>query len=210
MGGTFDPVHHGHLVAASEVQALLNLDEVVFVPTGQPWQKDGTDVSPAEHRYLMTVIATASNPRFTVSRVDIDRDGPTYTIDTLRDLREQRPDAELFFITGADALAQILTWKDVNELWSLAHFVGVTRPGHVLSDKGLPTDKITLTEVPALAISSTDCRERVGRGEPVWYLVPDGVVQYIGKHRLYHPHDEHPANAHPANAHPAHEHPRNL
>ena len=210
MGGTFDPVHHGHLVAASEVQALLNLDEVVFVPTGQPWQKDGTDVSPAEHRYLMTVIATASNPRFTVSRVDIDRDGPTYTIDTLRDLREQRPDAELFFITGADALAQILTWKDVGELWSLAHFVGVTRPGHVLSDKGLPTDKITLTEVPALAISSTDCRERVGRGEPVWYLVPDGVVQYIGKHRLYHPHDEHPANAHPANAHPAHEHPRNL
>lgn len=215
MGGTFDPVHHGHLVAASEVQALLNLDEVVFVPTGQPWQKDGTGVSPAEHRYLMTVIATASNPRFTVSRVDIDRDGPTYTIDTLRDLREQRPDAELFFITGADALAQILTWKDVNELWSLAHFVGVTRPGHVLSDKGLPTDKITLTEVPALAISSTDCRERVGRGEPVWYLVPDGVVQYIGKHRLYHPHDEHPANAHPANAHPAnahpaHEHPRNL
>ncbi len=210
MGGTFDPVHHGHLVAASEVQALLNLDEVVFVPTGQPWQKDGTGVSPAEHRYLMTVIATASNPRFTVSRVDIDRDGPTYTIDTLRDLREQRPDAELFFITGADALAQILTWKDVGELWSLAHFVGVTRPGHVLSDKGLPTDKITLTEVPALAISSTDCRERVGRGEPVWYLVPDGVVQYIGKHRLYHPHDEHPANAHPANAHPAHEHPRNL
>jgi len=205
MGGTFDPVHHGHLVAASEVQALLNLDEVVFVPTGQPWQKDGTGVSPAEHRYLMTVIATASNPRFTVSRVDIDRDGPTYTIDTLRDLREQRPDAELFFITGADALAQILTWKDVGELWSLAHFVGVTRPGHVLSDKGLPTDKITLTEVPALAISSTDCRERVGRGEPVWYLVPDGVVQYIGKHRLYHPHDEHPANAHPA-----HEHPRNL
>lgn len=205
MGGTFDPVHHGHLVAASEVQALLNLDEVVFVPTGQPWQKDGTDVSPAEHRYLMTVIATASNPRFTVSRVDIDRDGPTYTIDTLRDLREQRPDAELFFITGADALAQILTWKDVNELWSLAHFVGVTRPGHVLSDKGLPTDKITLTEVPALAISSTDCRGRVGRGEPVWYLVPDGVVQYIGKHRLYHPYDEHPANAQPA-----HEHPRNL
>ena len=210
MGGTFDPVHHGHLVAASEVQALLSLDEVIFVPTGQPWQKDGSAVSPAEHRYLMTVIATASNPKFTVSRVDLDRDGPTYTIDTLRDLREQRPDAELFFITGADALAQILTWKDVGELWSLAHFVGVTRPGHVLSDKGLPTDKITLTEVPALAISSTDCRERVGRGEPVWYLVPDGVVQYIGKHRLYHPHDEHPANAHPANAHPAHEHPRNL
>ena len=187
MGGTFDPVHHGHLVAASEVQALLSLDEVVFVPTGQPWQKDGSAVSSAEHRYLMTLIATASNPKFTVSRVDLDRDGPTYTIDTLRDLRAQRPDAELFFITGADALAQILTWKDVDELWSLAHFVGVTRPGHVLSDNGLPTDKVTLLEVPAMAISSTDCRNRVGRGEPVWYLVPDGVVQYIGKHHLYHP-----------------------
>ena len=187
MGGTFDPIHHGHLVAASEVQALFGLDEVVFVPTGEPWQKAGTGVSPAEHRYLMTVIATASNPHFTVSRVDIDRDGPTYTIDTLRDLQAQRPDAELFFITGADALARILTWKDVDELWALAHFVGVTRPGHVLSDKGLPIDRVTMLQVPAMAISSTDCRERVGRGEPVWYLVPDGVVQYIGKHRLYQP-----------------------
>ena len=129
MGGTFDPIHHGHLVAATEVQALFGLDEVVFVPTGQPWQKDERDVSPAEHRYLMTVVATASNPRFTVSRVDIDRPGPTYTIDTLRDLRAQRPDAELFFITGADALAQILSWKDAEELFELAHFVGVTRPG---------------------------------------------------------------------------------
>ncbi len=185
MGGTFDPIHHGHLVAASEVQALFGLDEVIFVPTGQPWQKAGSVVSPAEDRYLMTVIATASNPRFTVSRVDIDRPGATYTIDTLRDLHRERPDASLYFITGADALAQILTWKDVDELWELAHFVGVTRPGHVLTDKGLPTDKISLQEVPAMAISSTDCRERVGRGEPVWYLVPDGVVQYIAKHGLY-------------------------
>ena len=189
MGGTFDPIHHGHLVAASEVQALFDLDEVVFVPTGRPWQKADSGVSTAEHRYLMTVIATASNPRFTVSRVDVDREGPTYTIDTLRDLHRSRPDAQLYFITGADALAHILTWKDVDELWDLAHFVGVTRPGHVLSDKGLPTDKISLQEVPAMAISSTDCRERVGRGEPVWYLVPDGVVQYIAKHDLY-PKDE--------------------
>ena len=133
----------------------------------------------------MTVIATASNPRFTVSRVDIDRPGPTYTIDTLRDLRRERPDAELYFITGADALAEILTWRDVDELWHLAHFIGVTRPGHVLSDRGLPTDKITLQEVPAMAISSTGCRERVEHGKPVWYLVPDGVVQYISKYRLY-------------------------
>jgi nicotinate-nucleotide adenylyltransferase len=185
MGGTFDPIHHGHLVAASEVQSLLDLDEVVFVPTGHPYLKEG--VSPAEHRYLMTVIATASNPRFTVSRVDIDRAGDTYTIDTLRDLHAARPDAELFFITGADALAQILSWKDADELWELAHFVGVTRPGYQLCEAGLPEDRVTLQEVPAMSISSTDCRMRVADGEPVWYLVPDGVVQYINKHRLYPP-----------------------
>lgn len=185
MGGTFDPIHHGHLVAASEVQTRFGLDEVVFVPTGQPWQKDAREVSPAEHRYLMTVIATASNPRFTVSRVDIDRPGPTYTIDTLRDLHNERPDAELFFITGADALAQILSWKDADELFELAHFIGVTRPGYVLSESGLPADRVTLQEVPAMAISSTDCRARVERAEPVWYLVPDGVVQYVNKYRLY-------------------------
>jgi nicotinate-nucleotide adenylyltransferase len=185
MGGTFDPVHHGHLVAASEVQNLFSLDEVAFVPSGQPWQKAGKLVSPAEHRYLMTVIATASNPRFWVSRVDIDRPGPTYTIDTLRDLAAQHPDAELFFITGADALEQILSWKDADELFALAHFVGVTRPGYVLSDDHLPRDVVSLVEVPAMAISSSACRERVLAGRPVWYLVPDGVVQYIGKHRLY-------------------------
>jgi nicotinate-nucleotide adenylyltransferase len=186
MGGTFDPVHHGHLVAASELQASFHLDEVIFVPTGEPWQKSDREVSPAEHRYLMTVIATASNPRFTVSRVDIDRGGPTYTIDTLRDLRDQRgPHADLFFITGADALAQILSWKVVDELFELAHFIGVTRPGHTLSDDGLPLGGVSLTEVPAMSISSTDCRARVSRGEPVWYLVPDGVVQYIAKHGLY-------------------------
>src|SRR4051795_3638791 len=122
MGGTFDPIHHGHLVAASEVQSVFDLDEVVFVPTGQPWQKEDRRVSPAELRYLMTVVATASNPRFTVSRVDVDRPGPTYTIDTLRDLRVQFPDSELFFITGADALAQILSWKAVDELFELARF----------------------------------------------------------------------------------------
>ena len=185
MGATFDPIHHGHLVAASEVQTRFGLDEVVFVPTGQPWQKDAREVSPAEDRYLMTVVATASNPRFTVSRVDIDRPGPTYTIDTLRDLKTQRPDDELFFITGADALAQILSWKDADELFDLSHFVGVTRPGYVLSESGLPADRVSLQEVPAMAISSTDCRARVERSEPVWYLVPDGVVQYINKYRLY-------------------------
>ncbi|ROS59616.1 nicotinate-nucleotide adenylyltransferase [Frigoribacterium sp. PhB160] len=183
MGGTFDPVHHGHLVAASEVAQSFDLDEVLFVPTGQPYMK--TPASSGEHRYLMTVIATASNPRFSVSRVDIDREGPTFTIDTLRDVRAQHPDAELFFITGADAVAQILDWKDASELWELAHFVAVTRPGHDLSVSGLPESDVSLLEVPALAISSTDCRARVGRDFPVWYLVPDGVVQYISKHHLY-------------------------
>jgi nicotinate-nucleotide adenylyltransferase len=185
MGGTFDPIHHGHLVAASEVADVFGLDEVVFVPAGhQPFKAD-RDVAPAEHRYLMTVVATASNPRFTVSRADIDRPGVTYTIDTLRDLRAELPDAELFFITGADALSQIVEWKDPEQLWDLAHFIGVTRPGHVLTEEGLPATHVSLLEVPAMAISSTDCRDRVAAGQPVWYLVPDGVVQYINKHRLY-------------------------
>ncbi|WP_370919325.1 nicotinate-nucleotide adenylyltransferase [Brevibacterium sp. HMSC22B09] len=186
MGGTFDPIHNGHLVAASEVAARFGLDEVIFVPTGRPWQKTGKNVSDAEHRYLMTVIATASNPRFTVSRVDVDRPGNTYTIDTLRDLAEKLGEGtEMFFITGADALAQILSWKEVDELFQLAHFVGVSRPGHELSSEGLPQDGVSLLQIPALAISSTDCRDRVLDDLPVWYLVPDGVVQYIAKHNLY-------------------------
>ena len=187
MGGTFDPIHHGHLVAASEVQDRFDLEEVVFVPTGQPYEKGA--VSSAEDRYLMTVIATASNPRFHVSRADVDRDGPTYTVDTLRDLNAvYGPAVELFFITGADALAKILSWKDAFEMLSLAHFVGVTRPGFELSGDHLPADTVTLVEVPAMAISSSECRARVAAGKPVWYLVPDGVVQYIAKRGLYRPH----------------------
>jgi nicotinate-nucleotide adenylyltransferase len=186
MGGTFDPIHHGHLVAASEVASRFLLDEVVFVPTGQPWQKGARAVSPAEDRYLMTVIATASNPSFHVSRVDIDRGGPTYTVDTLRDLKAQYgPKVQLFFITGADVLDQIVSWKEPDQLFDLAHFVGVTRPGFVLSDDHLPHDAVSLVQVPAMAISSTDCRARVAAGLPVWYLVPDGVVQYINKRHLY-------------------------
>ncbi|MGV9857083.1 nicotinate-nucleotide adenylyltransferase [Gordonia sp. NPDC003425] len=214
MGGTFDPIHNGHLVAASEVAYRFSLDEVIFVPTGRPWQKlsdaepaeprtptrshDGgandrtRQVSPAEDRYLMTVIATASNPRFSVSRVDIDREGFTYTVDTLRDLRGILPDADLFFITGADALESILSWQDWEELFELATFVGVSRPGYELNASHLathlstlPPDTLHLMEIPALAISSTDCRSRAAGGRPVWYLVPDGVVQYIAKRRLY-------------------------
>ena len=186
MGGTFDPIHHGHLVAASEVGHFFELDEVIFVPTGRPWQKESREVSAPEDRYLMTVIATASNPRFSVSRVDIDRPGVTYTIDTLRDLHAARGPAEFFFITGADALQQLMSWQDADELFKLAHFVGCTRPGHRLSGVGLPDERVSLIEIPALAISSTACRERVAAGHPIWYLVTDGIVQYIAKRKLYH------------------------
>ncbi|MEV6771638.1 nicotinate-nucleotide adenylyltransferase [Nocardia sp. NPDC051030] len=196
MGGTFDPIHHGHLVAASEVANRFDLDEVIFVPTGEPWQKADRHVSPAEDRYLMTVIATASNPRFSVSRTDVDRGKDTYTVDTLRDLRDQHPDADLYFITGADALASILTWQDWSELFELAKFVGVSRPGYELNIDHLadylrdyPADTVTTIEIPALAISSSECRRRAGEGRPVWYLVPDGVVQYISKRHLYVPAD---------------------
>lgn len=190
MGGTFDPIHNGHLVAASEVADLFQLDEVVFVPTGQPWQKE--HVSPAEDRYLMTVIATASNPQFSVSRVDIDRGGPTYTKDTLRDLQAANPDTDLYFITGADALGSILSWQNWEDLFSMARFVGVSRPGFELDGKHiaeamaeLPSDALSLVEIPALAISSTDCRRRAAASRPIWYLVPDGVVQYVSKRGLY-------------------------
>ena len=183
MGGTFDPIHNGHLVAASEVAAAFDLDEVLFVPTGLPWQKES--VTATSDRYLMAEIATAANPRFKVSTVDIDREGPTYTVDTLRDLRVKFPDAELFFITGADAVTSIAGWKDAANLWDLAQFVAVTRPGHKLDLPSAPEGAIQVLEIPALAISSTDIRARVSQGKPIWYLVPDGIVQFIAKHGLY-------------------------
>ena len=188
MGGTFDPIHNGHLVAASEVADVFDLEEVVFVPTGQPWQKADKHVSDAEDRYLMTVIATASNPRFHVSRVDIDRPGPTYTVDTLQDMAKIYPDDDLFFITGADALASIMSWHDWEKMFDLAEFVGVTRPGYELAEDMLPEahqERTHLIQIPAMAISSTDCRQRASQGRPVWYLVPDGVVQYIAKNDMY-------------------------
>ena len=192
MGGTVDPVRSGHLVAARAVAGLCDLEAVIFVPTGEPWQKEGRRVSPAEDRYLMTVIATASNPRFSVSRVDIDRGGRTYTKDTLHDLRDLHPDSELLSITGAAALASLLSWQDREDLFSIAKFVGVSRPGYDLDgqhivaavDK-LPKDSLHLVEIPALAISSSDCRARAARSRPIWYLVPDGVVQYVSKRKLY-------------------------
>ncbi|AZA14108.1 nicotinate-nucleotide adenylyltransferase [Corynebacterium choanae] len=192
MGGTFDPIHHGHLVAGSEVADLFGLDLVLYVPTGDSWQKRDREVTAAEDRYLMSVIATAPNPRFHTSRIEIDRTGPSYTVDTLKELKTIYPDSELFFITGADALARIGTWHNWDELFELAMFVGVTRPGYQLDESTLPPgrrDHLFLVEIPAMAISSTDCRQRVAAGRPVWYLVPDGVVQYIAKRNLYHTDD---------------------
>ncbi len=186
MGGTFDPIHLGHLVAASEVAAEFGLDEVLFVPTGEPWQKSGRRVSAGEHRHAMTLIATASDSRFSVSRVDLDRSGPTYTVDTLRDLHVQLgPERPLSFITGADALNQILTWRDHDEVLRLAHMIGVSRPGHTLAPRVAPQESVSLIEIPALAISSSDIRARVAAGRPIRYLVPDGVDHYIAKTALY-------------------------
>lgn len=186
MGGTFDPIHNGHLVAASEAAHRFGLDRVLFVPAGRPWQKVGRVAVGPEHRYLMTVIATAADERFFVSRCDIDRPGPTYSVDTLKDLAGQYgSDTRWFFITGADALAQILTWRKHREILDLAHLVGVSRPGHGLVTPDVPKDSVTLLEVPALAISSTDVRDRVRDNRPISYLVPEGVERYIAKNGLY-------------------------
>jgi nicotinate-nucleotide adenylyltransferase len=189
MGGTFDPIHYGHLVTAEEALVQFALDSVVFVPTGRPWMKQDRVVSPAEDRYLMTVIATASNPRFHVSRVEIDRDGPTYTVDTLRTLAERYPDAELYFVTGADAMLEILEWKDPGEVLSSAHFIAATRPGYDLarfeSMELARKTSVSRMSIPALAISSTDIRDRVLDGRPIRYLVPEGVKSYIEKAELY-------------------------
>jgi nicotinate-nucleotide adenylyltransferase len=187
VGGTFDPIHHGHLVAAEEVAFASTLDRVLFVPAGDPWQKADGDVSAVEHRVAMTELAIEQDERFALSRVDLERSGPTYTIDTLRCMREELPGAELFFITGADAILDILTWKDPEEVLALATFVAVTRPGYDISkldSLDLPAD-VVVVEIPALAISSTDIRRRVREGRPIRYLVPDQVMEYIETHGLY-------------------------
>lgn len=189
MGGTFDPIHYGHLVTAEEALVQFALDEVVFVPTGQPWMKQEREVSPAEDRYLMTVIATASNPRFRVSRIEVEREGPTYTVDTLKALGAENPDAELYFITGADAMREIFEWKDPDGVLSLAHFIAATRPGYDLTrfeaKDATRHPNVSVMNIPALAISSTDVRERVHEGRPIRYLVPEGVKSYVEKAALY-------------------------
>ena len=185
MGGTFDPIHIGHLVCAEEARWQFGLDEVIFVPAGQPWQK--RQVTPAEDRYLLTVLATASNPHFSVSRLEIDRGGPTYTAETLRALREFHSAADLFFITGADAVLEILTWKDPDSVLQTARFIAATRPEFDLGklDLGRFGDRVSVIQIPALAISSTDIRRRVREGRPIHYLVPAEVASYIEERHLY-------------------------
>jgi len=192
MGGTFDPVHFGHLVTAEEALVQFNLDKVVFMPTGHPARKTHAQVSSAEHRYLMTVLATAANPDFDVSRMEVDRPGLTYTVDTLRALQDQHgPETSLYFITGADAVWDIVTWKDAEEFSGLATFIAATRPGYDLQAareehaEALARIRIEFIEVPALAISSTDLRERARDGRPIRYLLPESVAAYIDKHGLY-------------------------
>ena len=192
MGGTFDPVHYGHLVTAEEALVQFNLDRVVFMPTGRPVRKTHRSVSSAEDRYLMTVIATASNPDFEVSRLEIDRPGDTYTVDTLRQLRDSYgPSTELFFITGADAIREILTWKGAEELAGLTTFIAATRPGYEadpLADAmppGVTAPRVEPMAVPALAISSSGIRARVADRRPVRYLLPEAVSAYIVKNGLY-------------------------
>ena len=192
MGGTFDPIHFGHLVTAEEALVQFNLDRVIFMPTGRPAAKEDVVVSAAEHRYLMTVLATAANPDFDVSRMEVDRPGLTYTVDTLEAMRaEHGAAAELFFITGADAVWEIVTWKDAERVADLATFIAATRPGYDLSEARearvaeATGFKIEYIEVPALAISSTDLRRRVAQRRPIRYLAPEPVVAYIVKHGLY-------------------------
>lgn len=192
MGGTFDPIHFGHLVTAEEALVQFNLDRVIFMPTGTPAFKADQEVSSAEHRYLMTVLATAANPDFDVSRMEVDRPGLTYTVDTLAALRELHgPSAELFFITGADAVWEIVGWKDAEQIAGLATFIAATRPGYDLEqarashEEAESTFRIEYIEVPALAISSTDLRARVAEKRPIRYLTPESVVAYIQKHDLY-------------------------
>ncbi len=192
MGGTFDPIHFGHLVTAEEALVQFNLDKVIFMPTGQPARKTHVAVSPAEHRYLMTVLATASNPDFDVSRMEVDRPGLTYTVDTLKAMRDKHStDTELYFVTGADAVWEIVTWKDANEFEDLCTFIAATRPGYDLEAArkthadALSRLRIEFIEVPALAISSTDIRRRVKEGRPIEYLLPEPVARYIEKYSLY-------------------------
>jgi nicotinate-nucleotide adenylyltransferase len=189
MGGTFNPIHYGHLVAAEEARFQFNLDQVIFIPSGQPPHRQPRSVVPAEDRYIMTALAIATNPYFNISRIEIERPGPSYTIDTVKSFSQMYPNSELFFITGLDAILEILTWRNPYELVRLVHFIAVTRPGYnpnhlKVLDKEI-LDNVSLLEIPGYAVSSTMIRERVALGKPIRYMVPEPVEAYIRKYGLY-------------------------
>lgn len=194
MGGTFDPIHYGHLVAAEAARTCFGLSEVIFVPSGNPPHKADRSVSTPEHRFLMTVLATTTNPYFRVSRVEIDRPGPSYTVDTIEALRERlEADARVYFITGADAVMEMMTWNRPEAILQMCELIAATRPGYPPADirrlrKAIPeanAKRVHTIEVPALAISSSDIRARVAQGKPIKYLVPETVEHYILKSGLY-------------------------
>ncbi len=200
MGGTFNPIHYGHLVTAQEALVQFHLDKVIFMPSGHPPHKKDGEILPPEERYLMTVIATASNPDFSVSRMEIERKGLSYAIDSVRELKKIYGEStEIFFITGADAILEILTWKDAERLYDMCKFIAATRPGYCLekfkklhllpenTEPGKKKPEVYFMEIPALAISSTDIRRRIREGRPIKYLVPEGVANYIYKRGFYHP-----------------------
>lgn len=194
MGGTFDPIHYGHLVAAEGARHSFALDKVIFIPAGRPPHKSERQVTDPYHRFIMTELAVASNPYFETSTIEVERQGYSYTIDTVRQVRELYPHAEIFFITGADAVLEILSWKNVDELLEMCWFIAATRPGYPLENlrsrlkgkiKESQMKRIIPMEVPALAISSTDIRARVREGRPIKYLLPEPVEAYILNRGLY-------------------------
>lgn len=191
-GGTFDPIHMGHLIVAETIMDEFHLDKVVFIPAAVPPHKLDKQISPAKHRYMMTMLATCSNPRFQVSDMEMHRQGPSYSRDTLAQLIEEHgSDTEFYFIVGADSVENLHTWNRIDELLTMCHFIGASRPGcmpdmeKIAQRFGPLAEKIHCLETPELEISSTEIRHRVGQKRTIRYIVPETVEQYIYKEKLY-------------------------
>lgn len=193
MGGTFDPVHYGHLVIAESARSEFGLEKIIFIPTGEPPHKKAYRITDAEDRYNMVQMAIADNDNFAISRIEIERPGPSYTVDTLMQLHSLHPEIDPYIITGADAIVEILTWKNVSFIAALCHFIAATRPGYSLDRlnqeiNGLPPvirQKILTIEIPGVAISSTEIRKRLAENKPISYLLPGQVEKYIRQKKLY-------------------------
>lgn len=187
MGGTFDPPHLGHLICAEEVYDHFKFDKVIFIPSSRPPHKDDSEVLDAQHRYMMTLLATRGNPHFAVSRIELDRPGWSYSIETVRELRRKYgQDAELYWIVGADSVLEMSIWKDVDELLKICNFVAINRPGYDLSQADQRfLKKVKLFEVTAVDISASEIRQRVAQGKSIKYLVPPDVESYIYENGLY-------------------------